>query len=163
MYIMVKSITWVMSGPEWILRLEMPSIGFPSNTDLIPILKALSSSTQTILTTWKIYVKKLNTFWLVSWPHLASPLQQGHKPQHEAASPSEPSSPPPCCQGGPAIAINHPHNRGNFTVTWTMSPSSTIELLAVKLAVDFKAPLNTTKLAPVTIRSLFCMLIACVW
>ena len=44
--------TCVMSGPEWIRRLEMPSIGFPSKTDLIPMLNALSSSTQTILTTW---------------------------------------------------------------------------------------------------------------
>ena len=37
--------------------------------------------------------------------------------------------------------------------TWTISPSSTIELLAVKLAEVFRAPLNTTKLAPVTFRS----------
>ena len=37
--------------------------------------------------------------------------------------------------------------------TWTISPSSTMELLAVRLAEVFRAPLNTTKLAPVTFRS----------
>ena len=38
-------------------------------------------------------------------------------------------------------------------ITCTINPSSTMELLAVRLAEDFRAPLKTTKLAPVSFRS----------
>ena len=37
--------------------------------------------------------------------------------------------------------------------TWTIRPSSTMELFAVKFAEVFKAPLKTTKLAPVNLLS----------
>ena len=38
-------------------------------------------------------------------------------------------------------------------ITCTINPSSTMELLAVRLAEDLRAPLKTTKLAPVSFRS----------
>jgi hypothetical protein len=41
----------------------------------------------------------------------------------------------------------------DLLLTWTMIPSSTMDDLAVRFAVDFSAPLKTTKEAPVTFRS----------
>ena len=51
----------------------------------------------------------------------------------------------------------------SLSLTCTMRPSSTMEDLAVRLVVDLRAPLNTTKEAPVTLLSLFRMLMAWVW